>query len=336
MKLKKITAVLAAAMAAVCLLAGCTVDSEPAGGSASSVSKGEHKVGITVQSLKNAYWAGVMEKLGDELDKEGWEYTLVDCESNAGTQVGQIENFIASGCDLILVHPADAAAIENICGEAKAAGIKIMCWDDVMENSDANWNLDNEVLGKEIARSAADFINEHYTSEQKAKVTVIGYPALKACLDRADGIKAGLEEYCEDNYEIVAEVDGVEANEAQSNVETVLSTNPDAKIFVGIGAGACIGANEALIQTYGAGKIPEDCGVITTDITVQQLESLKAGDEAVRAIIGFEGSNVDTAKACVEVFKKIYAGEYNEETKNVIRPTMEITVENIDEILSGM
>lgn len=296
----------------------------------------EHKVGITVQSLKNAYWAGVMGKVSSLLDEEGWDYTLVDCENNAGTQVGQIENFIAAGCDLIMVHAADPVSIERICKEARELGIQVMCWDDVIENSDANWILDNEILGEEIGKAAGNFINENYTSEDPAEVTVIGYPSVRALLDRANGIKKGLEETSAGNYEIVAETDGLEPNEAQSNVESVLSAHPDASVFVGIGSGACIGANEALVQTFGKGEIPEGVGVITTDITVQQLDSLKSDDEAVRAIIGFEGSNEDTAKAVLEMFKRVYAGEFNESNKNVVRPTMEISKDNVDAILAGM
>ena len=57
-----------------------------------------------------------------------------------------------------------------------------------------------------------------------------------------------------------------------------------------------IGSNTALLAEYGgAGNIPEDVGVITTDVTSEQLDALQAGDEAVRAIVGFEGSNTDTA-----------------------------------------
>ncbi|MBD5560730.1 MAG: sugar ABC transporter substrate-binding protein, partial [Clostridia bacterium] len=118
--------------------------------------------------------------------------------------------------------------------------------------------------------------------------------------------------------------------------ESVLSAHPDASIFVGIGSGSCIGANEALIQTFGKGRIPQDVGVITTDITVQQLNSLKSDDEAVRAIIGFEGSNEDTAEAVMEMFRRIYSGEFNESNKNVVRPTMEINKDNVDQILAGM
>lgn len=321
----RLIALLLAAALTVTLMAGCGRGEQA-----------EHKVGITVQSLKNAYWAGVMDKVSDLLDEEGWEYTLVDCENNAGTQVGQIENFIAAGCDLIMVHAADPVSIERICREARELGIQVMCWDDIIENSDANWILDNEVLGEEIGKAAGTFINENYSADDPAEVTVIGYPAVRALLDRANGIKKGLEETSAGNYEIVSETDGLEPNEAQSNVESVLSAHPDASVFVGIGSGACIGANEALIQTFGKGEIPEDVGVITTDITVQQLNSLKSDDEAVRAIIGFEGSNEDTAKAVLEMFKRIYAGEFNESNKNVIRPTMEINRDNVDAILAGM
>ena len=58
-----------------------------------------------------------MGKLEEQLKDTGWEYTLVDCEDNSATQVSQVENFITSGCDLIMVHPSDAAALENVCKE---------------------------------------------------------------------------------------------------------------------------------------------------------------------------------------------------------------------------
>ena len=152
-------------------------------------------------------------------------------------------------------------------------------------------------------------------------------------------IKEGLEENCDEgNYKIVAEVDGLEANEAQTNVETVLQAHPDCSVFVGVGAGAMIGSNEALLQKFGgAGKIPENVGVITTDVTPQQLESLKAGDEAVRAIIGFEGSSLDTATACMKMYERILDGEdFSGDNHNVQRPTMEINLDNIDDIMKGM
>lgn len=335
MKKKVLAAILCVAMVAS-MLVGCSGGSDE-GSSDGDKKEGGKKIGITIQNLNNAYWAGVMGKLETLLKDAGYDVTLVDCEENSGTQVSQIENFITSGVDLIMVHPTDAEAVEGVCGEALEAGIKVMCWDDPMENTTANWVLDNTDLGKQIGKAAAEFINEKFTKDDKAQVTVIGYPSTKVLKERADGIKAGLEEYCEDNYEIIAEVDGLEAAESQTNVETVLSAHPDANVFVGTGAGPMIGANEALLAEYGKGKIPENVGVITTDVTQQQLESLQAGDEAVRAIVGFEGSNEDTAKACMEMFERILSGEkFEGDDKNVYRMVAPITAENVDEILKGM
>lgn len=327
MKKRALSVLLSAAMVAAMTVGGVSVSAE----------EETYKIGISIQSLSNAYWAGVMSKLEELLKDKGWEYTLVDCADNSATQVSQVENFITSGCDLIMVHPSDAEALESICGEALGAGIKVMCWDDPMENTTANWVLDNTELGKEIGKTAAEFINEHFTSDDKAQVTVIGYPSTKVLLERADGIKAGLEENCEDNYEIIAEVDGIEAPMAQSNVESVLSAHPDANVFVGVGAGAMIGANEALLQKYGKGSIPENVGVITTDVTEQQLNSLKSGEEAVRAIVGFEGSSLDTATACLDMYQRILDGEsFEGDAHNVYRTIAPITLDNIDAILEGM
>ena len=305
-------------------------------GCADTRGDGTVKVGISIQSLSNAYWAGVMGKLEEQMEAKGWDYTIVGCENNAGTQVGQVENFIISGCDLIMVHPADAESLEGICGEAMEAGIKVMCWDGPMENTTANWVLDNTDLGREIGKTAAEFINGHYTEDEKAQVTVIGYPSTKVLLERADGIKEGLEESCEDNYEIIAEVDGLEAPEAQTNVETVMSAHPDANVFVGVCAGAMIGSNEALLAEFGKGNIPDNYGVITTDVTQQQLDSLEAGNEAVRAIVGFEGSNEDTAKDCAKMCERILSGEDFTSDRNVYREIAPITLENVEEIQKGM
>ena len=77
MKKRIVAAVLCMSMTGLALM-GC----------ADTRDDGTIKVGITIQSLSNAYWAGVMGKLEQQMDAKGWEYTIVDCENNAGTQVG--------------------------------------------------------------------------------------------------------------------------------------------------------------------------------------------------------------------------------------------------------
>ncbi len=291
------------------------------------------KLGITIQSLQNAYWAGVMTALGEVLDANGAEWNIVACDDSSATQIGQIENFISAGCDLIMAHPSDAAALEDVFAQAREAGIKTMCWDDPMENTDANWILDNTYLGTEIGKLAGNFINEHYTEDNKAQVIVIGYPQTKILAEREDGIKMGLEEVAAGKYEIVASQAGIIASDAQTAVETTLQAHPDAKVVAGIGAGAMIGADEAL-NIYTNGEIPEDMGVFTTDVTKQQLEQLADPTYPAKGIIGFEGSDEDTAKACASMYALILADQVG--AHNVFRGVTPITEETVAAITAGM
>ena len=84
------------------------------------------KLGITVQSLQNAYWSGVMAALGDCLEGLGAEYTILSCDDSSVVQGMQIENFIAQSCDLIMIHPSDASTIEDLCAVARSQGIKVV------------------------------------------------------------------------------------------------------------------------------------------------------------------------------------------------------------------
>ena len=297
-----------------------------------SVLKGK-KLGITIQSLQNAYWAGVMTALGEILEAAGAEYTIVGCNDSSATQIGQIENFVSAGCDLIMVHPSDANAVEDACAEARNFGIKVMCWDDPMTNTDANWILNNTDLGIAIGELAADFINLHYSAEKKAEVTIIGYPQTVILLERENGIKIGLERKAAGKYEIVATTAAIEANVAQNAVETILQAHPDCRVFTGIGAGAMIGADEAL-QIFTGGKIPDDMGVFTTDVTKQQLGQLADPTYPAKGIIGFEGSDEDTARSCASMFAFILSGKLD--AKNVFRGVAPITAENVATIMAGM
>ena len=291
------------------------------------------KIGVTIQSLQNAYWAGVMTALQEVVEKNGGQITIVACDDSSATQIGQIENFVSSKCDLIMIHPSDAAAVEDAAKQARDAGIKVMCWDDPMTNTDGNWILNNTDLGIAIGELTGEFINEHYDEDNKAQVTVIGYPQTTILKEREEGILEGMANVADGKYEVIANQAAIDANAAQTAMETILIAHPDCKVVTGIGAGAMIGADEALnIQT--GGNIPEDMAVITTDVTKQQLEQLADPAYPAKGIIGFEGSDEDTANACASMFALILGDAL--ENQNVFRGVAPITLDNVDAISAGM
>lgn len=289
------------------------------------------KVGITIQSLENSYWAGVFGEVEQLLKAKGWEYTILGCNDNSAVQIQQIENFITSGVDLIMVHPSDPYAIEEYTRQAREAGIKVMCWDDKMENTDLNWILENTELGYAIGKLAADFINEHYDANNKAKVAIMNYPQTPILLERENGILKALEEIAGGHYEIVARQPAIDAASALSNMETILQAHPDVRVVCSIGAGGDIGANVAFMSATG-GNIPANMGIFSADATEQQLESIKNG-EASRASVGFEGSNKKTAEAVVSLYERLLLGEEFPE-QNLVRPLLAIDASNVDVYLA--
>ena len=48
------------------------------------------KVGITIQSLENSFWAGVFGEVEKLIKEKGWDYTILSCEDNSAKQISQI------------------------------------------------------------------------------------------------------------------------------------------------------------------------------------------------------------------------------------------------------
>jgi len=268
---------------------------------------GVYKVGITIQSLENSYWAGVFGEVENEMKAKGWNYTILSCKDNSATQIQQIENFITNQVDLIMVHPSDPNALEDYLKAARDQGIKVMCWDDKMKNTDVNWVLDNTKLGYTIGTAAAEFINAHYDTSNKAKIAIMNYPQTPILLERETGIIDGLKKLSPGKFEIVAQQPALDAATALSNMESIFQAHPDTTVVCSIGAGGDIGANEAFMSRTG-GKVPANVGIFSADATQQQLEAIVNG-EASRASVGFEGSNKKTAQAVVALYEKLLNGE---------------------------
>jgi ribose transport system substrate-binding protein len=290
-------------------------------------------VGITIQSLENAYWAGVFGNVDKILAEKGWDYTIVDCSDNAAIQIDQIENFISAGKDLIMVHPADPVAIVDACVRAREAGVIVMSWDDILPDnaSDLNWILDNFTLGHAIGSAAGEFIVEHFTAAEPAKVGLINFPQLPILLERENGIVAGLEDTAPDLYEIVVRIPTVVAGEALSGMESALQANPDLKVVASLGAGGDVGANQAFMTHYD-GNIPDDVGVFSGDASQQTLQQI-LNNEASRVTVGFEGSALDTAKAVTDLYEKLLTGHVFPE-KTIIRILTPIDEHNAAGILA--
>lgn len=335
-------AVVMCAMLSLGTLVGCGSGSDTSTASAASSTSSSSdgiKIGVTVQSLSNQVWAGACTEMESRAKADGNELTYMSCDDNSAKQIEQIENYISSGCDVIMVNPSDPNAIESVCAEAQAAGIKVMCWDNEMENTDLNWVIDNEALGYEIGEQAAQFINEKFDNGE-CEVAVLDYPQTEILLERENGILAALEELAP-NATIVAQQPAIDAMEGLEAMETILQANPNVKVVCCIGGGGAVGANEAF---KAAGEITDDIGVFAADATDEELSAMLAGESNRMSVMitGLPttiGDNVYNMLVALTTDAGVTESDLGEgetmEGKNVYRNIFPITIDNVSDYYSN-
>lgn len=280
------------------------------------------KVGMTVQDLSNQIWSGSAEALKALVEADGGSMTYLDCKSNSATQIQQIENFVSSGVDAILVHPVEANSVAPALDTARKAGIKVYSWDVDTDSADVSWLIDNYELGRMIGEQAANWINEKL--DGKCEVAVLDYPQIPILLERGNGIVDALKEFVP-NATIVAQTSAINPTEGMAKTETIFQANPDVKVICAIGGGGAVGANEA---AKAADKITDDFGIFAADATDQELQAIK-DNEGNRMSVLITGGPNEIATEIYGYLKKLVAGETVE--SKVYRTTIPVTINNLDQ-----
>jgi len=283
------------------------------------------KVGMTVQDLSNPTWAGYCQAIQKEVKAHGGSMTFVSCESTAIKQITQIENFAASGVEVLIVHPADPVGVEFALKEAREAGVKVIAWDDNLKSADLAWLIDNHQLGYLIGEEAAKWINEKLGGT--AEVAILNYPQLPILLQRGNGIREAIIKLAP-KAKIVAETSAINPTEGIAKMETIFHANPKVKVVCCIGGGGSVGANEA---AKAAGKITDNFGIFAADATQPELSAIK-NNEGVRMSVTITGNNKEIAETIWQMIQKLKSGEPIEK-KQVFRKLIPVTKENVDEYM---
>lgn len=302
------------------VFAGCSGSKDEAAGADAKV-----KIGMTVQSLSNPTWAGYCQAIEKEVKAQGGSINYVACDSNVGKQITQVENFISSGVDVIIIHPADPKGVEFALKQARDAGIKVLAWDDNLKNADIAWLIDNHELGYTIGTHAAEWINEKL--DGNAEVAILNYPQLPILLERGNGIRDAITKLAP-KAKIVAESSAIDTKAGIEKMETIFQSNPNVKVVCSIGGGGSVGANEA---AKAAAKITDNFGIFAADATQPELSALK-NNEGVRMTVTVTGTNQDIANEIWKMVSLLQSGEPIE-TKEIYREFIPVTQDNVDDYL---
>lgn len=145
-------------------------------------------VGLTVGSLGNPYFLALVEGAKKEAHaiNPAATVTAVSSDYDLGKQFTQMDNFIASGVDLILVAAADPRAIGSAIKRAQAAGITVVAVDVEADNASATVETDNTKAGEISCDYLAGAVGG------KGNVVIQTGPQTSSVIARVKGCKAAL------------------------------------------------------------------------------------------------------------------------------------------------
>jgi putative multiple sugar transport system substrate-binding protein len=94
-------------------------------------------IGVALPWLGTQNWAEADEMFNNKLEAAGFEALVQHADNKVTTQQQQIESMIQNGAKVIVVGPVDGSQLGGVLEEAAAAGIYIIGYDRLIENTTA-------------------------------------------------------------------------------------------------------------------------------------------------------------------------------------------------------
>lgn len=207
-------------------------------------------IGYSLKTVQEERWQRELDGCTSAAEELGVNFIYQVANGDAQTQVSQIENLITQGVDVIMVTAVDAGALTNILNTAKEDGIKILVYDQQLENTygDAFVGYDDYTNGSLIAQALADL-------QIEGKVVMLHGDASSGIEKIIEGEKSVLDGL---NVEIVMEqyCQNWGAEAALGYAQNALAEyNNDIAAFVCMNDGIASGAIQAMEEVDMAGGI---------------------------------------------------------------------------------
>ena len=275
-------------------------------------------VGVTVGSLGNPFFVALVKGATDEVHQLAPQAKVVavSADYDLNKQSTQIDNFIASGANIILLNAADPKAIAPAVKRAQAAGIVVVAVDVSAAGADATVQTNNTQAGQIACQYLADKIGD------QGNVVIENGPQVSAVIDRVKGCKEVLGKYpgikilSSDQNGKGSRDGGLEA------MQGYLTRFPDLKGVFAINDPQAIGSDLAAKQLHRTGIV-----ITSVDGAPDIVAALK-GKTDVQASASQDPYTM--GKMAVEVGYQIMQGKKPEQT-TMLMPSKLVTRDNVGE-----
>ncbi|CAH2599164.1 ABC transporter substrate-binding protein [Rhodovastum atsumiense] len=275
-------------------------------------------IGITVGSLGNPFFVSLAKGATEEAKKinPAASVNAVSADYDLNKQFTQIDNFIASGVDLILINASDPRAIAPAIKRAQAAGIVVIAVDVAAAGADATVQTNNTQAGEIACQYLADKIGG------KGNVIIQNGPQVSSVIERVKGCKSVLAKY--PTIKVLSDdQDGKGSREGGLNVmQGYLTRFPDIQGVFTINDPQAIGSNLATKQLNRQGIV-----ITSVDGAPDIVPALKS-NSSIQASASQDPNAM--GRLAVEVGNQILNGK-KPENPMVLMPSRIVDRSNIGE-----
>lgn len=233
------------------ILLGSFAASSVLAASVGAASAADCKVGISMFTLNAPYYAAQQQAAQDQAKKAGCSVSSADGQNDMSKQIGDIEDMVAKGVNLLIVNPRDPEGLVPAVNAAAKAGVKVVVIDSgldpkanyvtlVQSSNDKNGFLVGEWLAKKMEGKPMKIA---LLSGDKGNVV-----GEERRLGVIRGIAEGqLEGGGHAGFEIVGQGWGGWNNDGGLKaMEDILTAHPDVNVVLGENDSMVLGASKAL------------------------------------------------------------------------------------------
>lgn len=125
------------------------------------VKKSKIKVGVSVATMKEAVYSFMKKAMTDNKDKYGAEIYWVAANNDEMAQVANVEDLLAQGIDVLILHPVNTVAAGSLVEKARREGVPVVSMDRLPTNANVNCHVtaNSFLVGQLQAKYIAERLN---------------------------------------------------------------------------------------------------------------------------------------------------------------------------------
>jgi len=259
------------------------------------------KIGVSMAHFDDNFLTILRNAMTEEAKAKGAEIQFEDAKGDIGNQTSQIQNFIASGVDAIIVNPVDTSATPQMSQLTVEAKIPLVF---VNRKPDGDTLPDGVVfVGSDERQSGTLEMEElaRLAGHKGNVVVMVGELATNAAQLRTKDVEDVVAKY-PDMKIIEKQTANFQRNEAIDLMTNWLTAGTDFTIVAANNDEMAVGAILAMQQ---AGKDPKTYLIGGVDATPDALAEMEKGNLDVTVFQNARGQG----KGAVEAALKLAAGE---------------------------